>query len=439
MSPRDHRHRSTASTPAVLYHGMSTTGLNSREQLIDERIRTLCLVILASAVVAAGMYELKSILVPFVLALALKYLLTPLIDVLSCKHARCPLKLPRGLAVLLALVLALGTLAYIGTIVAGSIATFTAHADQYGARLHELLKAGLDLERRLERAVGKQASGGSTSERLARLQGQFSKYLSDVSVTGVILSLLASAGHIAEKLLYIMLFLLFMLAGPNGHGADEPAGAAAGAAADGGAEERAEHHVAEPHDHVGAAAEAQIFTYIRGKVSIALLVTVVNSTILYLTGLELWLCFGVLTFLLNFIPNVGAPIAVMLPMPLIALDPSFPPLAVALAFLLPATFATFCKDVLEPLVLGQSTSLQPVAVLLSIMCWGAVWGMTGMVMAVPMTAVLRIYLEGVDHPLPRYFAQLLAGKPAAPKARPAAAGGPTRRATADAAPRTALV
>ena len=66
---------------------------------------------------------------------------------------------------------------------------------------------------------------------------------------------------------------------------------------------------------------------------------------------------------------------------------------------------------LEPLFIGKSTSLQPVAVLLAIMLWGSVWGVTGMVLAVPMTAVMRIYLAHIAHPLPRYFAAVLAGAP----------------------------
>ena len=67
------------------------------------------------------------------------------------------------------------------------------------------------------------------------------------------------------------------------------------------------------------------------------------------------------------------------------------------------------QDILEPLLIGHSTSLQPVAVLLSIMVWGSVWGVTGMVLAVPMTAVARIHLAGLEHPLPRYLAGLLDG------------------------------
>ena len=52
--------------------------------------------------------------------------------------------------------------------------------------------------------------------------------------------------------------------------------------------------------------------------------------------------------------------------------------------------------------------------------WGAVWGVTGMVLAVPITAVLRIRLSHIKHPLPQYVANLLVGE-AEP---PTAAGSP---------------
>ena len=196
--------------------------------------------------------------------------------------------------------------------------------------------------------------------------------------------------------------------------------------------------------------------YIRGKTSISAFVAITNGSILWAVGLDLFLAFGVLAFFLNFIPNVGMFTSVILPMPLIALDPTFSTLQIVLAFAAPLTVGMFAKDVLEPVILGHGTSLHPVCVLLAIMLFGSVWGVTGMVMvsaralpplsvarnttddrpthwhsrraarrtqAVPLTAVLRIYLEAVDHPLPRYMAQVLAG----------------RRTSRDAAQRTELV
>ena len=116
-----------------------------------------------------------------------------------------------------------------------------------------------------------------------------------------------------------------------------------------------------------------------------------------------------LAFFLNFIPNIGMFTSVLLPMPLVALDPAFTTIQIIIAFAGPLLVGSFAKDVLEPIVLGSGTSLHPISVLLAIMVFGSVWGVTGMVMAVPLTAVLRIHLEAIDHPLPRYAAHALAG------------------------------
>jgi AI-2 transport protein TqsA len=129
-------------------------------------------------------------------------------------------------------------------------------------------------------------------------------------------------------------------------------------------------------------------------VAVSLLVAAIDALILWVIGLELWLVFGVVAFWLNFIPNVGMFTSVCLPMPLVLLDPHYSASTIAFAFFGPLAAGLAAKDVLEPLLIGRSTSLQPVAVLLAIMLWGSVWGVTGMVLAVPMTAVARIYLAG---------------------------------------------
>jgi len=181
--------------------------------------------------------------------------------------------------------------------------------------------------------------------------------------------------------MYIVLFLVFMLL----------------------------HKDEEAKDAFTLTVNRQIFVYIRGKTAIAAFVAVTNGVILMFLGVDLFLAFGVLAFFLNFIPNIGMFTGVILPMPLVALDPHFNTWQVWLAFVLPLLVGMFAKDVLEPVVLGKGTSLHPVSVLLAIMLFGSVWGVTGMVLAVPLTAVMRIYLEAVDHPLSRYAASALSG------------------------------
>jgi len=81
----------------------------------------------------------------------------------------------------------------------------------------------------------------------------------------------------------------------------------------------------------------------------------------------------------------------------------------AVAFLGPLLVGSIAKDVVEPLLLGHATKLQPVAVLLCILFFGTLWGILGMVMAVPLTAVTRIILMNVHHPLCRFLAEVLGG------------------------------
>lgn len=161
---------------------------------------------------------------------------------------------------------------------------------------------------------------------------------------------------------------------------------------------------------VAVRVEKQIFNYIRGKASISAYVGLSHALVLWAVGLELWLPFGVVTMFLNFIPNVGGFTAVLLPMPLVALDPAFGPHPTAVAFLVPLANNVFAKDVLEPWLIGSATNLHPVAVLLAILVYGSVWGITGMVMAVPLTAVLRIVVSSVSHPLAQFVGRILSGE-----------------------------
>lgn len=51
--------------------------------------------------------------------------------------------------------------------------------------------------------------------------------------------------------------------------------------------------------------------------------------------------------------------------------------------------------------------LHPVVILLALMIWGTLWGVVGMILAVPLTAILKIYLSAIDHPLAAVAVRLL--------------------------------
>jgi len=349
--------------------------------------------VIALAVVYMAMDRLEEILIPFCLALALSYLLQPLIDCFSCRNSQqCFCKLPRGLAVLLSFMCAVAVLLALGLILFRAMSLFSERSGLYRERMEQVLEGMFTAADTLQATLGSvpstHAGEGANHDAIEEATELVSSFVKDVSITDAILQLLGTAAHVAEDLMYITLFLVFMLA----HAPSE---------------DSARHAVSHK-------VERQIFLYIRGKASIAGFVGLCHSAVLGAVGFELWLPFGVVTFFLNFIPNVGGFGAVLLPMPLIALDPNFGPSQSSLAFLIPLAVNIFAKDVLEPYFIGASTRLHPVAVLLAILIFGSVWGITGMVMAIPLTAVVRIYLSSIAHPLAQALGRILSGEHDAP-------------------------
>uniref|UniRef100_K3WEC1 AI-2E family transporter n=1 Tax=Globisporangium ultimum (strain ATCC 200006 / CBS 805.95 / DAOM BR144) TaxID=431595 RepID=K3WEC1_GLOUD len=124
---------------------------------------------------------------------------------------------------------------------------------------------------------------------------------------------------------------------------------------------------------------------------VALLVTVVYVSL----NVGLAIVWGILTFILNWIPNVGAMIASILPICIIAITPShlMNPMEKILAMGLPMAFHMFVGNFIEPKVFGKKLEMDPVIVILSLSAWGLLWGVVGMMLSVPLTAAAKIMLS----------------------------------------------
>lgn len=139
---------------------------------------------------------------------------------------------------------------------------------------------------------------------------------------------------------------------------------------------------------------------------------VVQFLISLVTGVLVWLAlrvlkvdfavtWGALAFLLNFIPTVGS-IAASVPPILLAFiqyHPNMLPAVLTLLSLLAIQFGI--GNVIAPKVLGDRLNLSPVVVLLSLVFWGWLWGVTGAILSVPLAAAMKIVCENVKalHPI----------------------------------------
>jgi AI-2 transport protein TqsA len=153
--------------------------------------------------------------------------------------------------------------------------------------------------------------------------------------------------------------------------------------------------------------DAKIRKFIVTKFLISAATGIMVGIILGILGLDLALVFGVLAFLLNFIPNVGSVVATLLPLP-VALVQYDSMVMVVLVVVLPGAVQVTMGNIVEPKIMGEGLDLSPVTILLALVFWGLIWGIVGMLLAAPMTAVLRIVLARFT--TTRSVAELLAGR-----------------------------
>ena len=332
-------------------------------EIPDKRLQTICLLTLTIIAVGVALYLLRSVLVPLVLAAFFSIMLSPALAFFSDK-----LKLPRGLALAMTLLLGITALVLLGTLIASSVGEMAAKKDDYLDQARDLVDWFADvmpLERlKLDEAAAEETVKGWMEEAAKKVVGETQSLLGNGAL--------------------VLLFLIFIVLG-------DPRPAASG---------------------VGAEIERSIKSYLATKVVLSAITGIIVGVTLYVLGVDLALVFGVLSFLLNFIPNVGSVIAVLLPLPVILLNPALSVTARICAIVIPAVSQFAIGNIVEPKLMGKSVELDPVVILAALVFWGMLWGLVGALLAVPLTAVLKILLEQIE--ITRPLANILAGRPSRP-------------------------
>lgn len=136
----------------------------------------------------------------------------------------------------------------------------------------------------------------------------------------------------------------------------------------------------------------QVQSYLLLKTLISIGTGLVVWMAALLLGLDFPFVWGLISFLLNYIPSVG-PIFATIPPVLIALL-QFPDnlawVGLILVVLIVIQFSS--GNIIEPQLMGDRLNLNIVVVLLSLFVWGMIWGFVGMVLSVPLTAIINILL-----------------------------------------------
>ena len=159
-------------------------------------------------------------------------------------------------------------------------------------------------------------------------------------------------------------------------------------------------------------AQRELSMYLLTITAINLALGGATAAALYFLGVEDPLLWGSVAGILNYAPYVGAVITALLLM-LVGFGQFSDPMQ---AMAVPGAFVALNLvegQVVTPLLLGRRLSLDPVVIFVGLMLFGYLWGMTGMLIAVPLLACLRIIAQRT--PNGEVIAQLLGD---APKSEP---------------------
>jgi AI-2 transport protein TqsA len=137
--------------------------------------------------------------------------------------------------------------------------------------------------------------------------------------------------------------------------------------------------------------EHSITHYIGLKTLISFISSVICFVALLLFGIDSPLLWAFVVFIMNFIPVIGALLAVILPTLFAMIQFGDINYSLIIFFVL-GTIQTIISNILEPKLMGDSLNISPLVALFALAFWGAIWGITGMIVSVPITVILIILL-----------------------------------------------
>ena len=132
--------------------------------------------------------------------------------------------------------------------------------------------------------------------------------------------------------------------------------------------------------------------WIGGALLSMIVVAVLSAIGLLVLGIPLVLAQSILAGLLNFIPNVGPTLSVVLPMAIALMDKPWKAVAILIIYLL---IQQFESNFLTPYIMAKQVSLLPAITLIAQVIFTTFFGFLGLLLALPLTVVAKIWIERI--------------------------------------------
>jgi len=317
----------------------------------------MMLILASFVIVVAGMKAAESIVVPFLLALFIAIIALPPFLWLQQK------KVPRGLALIIIILVFLAFIFLVGLLIGTSIADFSSRLPFYEQKLQDQTQAAIEWLREKE-----------------FIESDFE--ISSAFNPGVILKIVGDTFNQVSNLFangfLILLTVIFIML----EEASIPV--------------KVKKMVKDPEASLSRiqAVTRNINKYIAIKTAISLVTGLLVYFLLLIIGVDYPLLWAVLAFALNFIPTIGSIIALIPPVLLTIIQFGFgKALIVLIGYVV---INTIMGNILEPKFMGKGLGLSTLVVFLSLIFWGWVLGPIGMLLSVPLTITIKIALDSSE-------------------------------------------
>lgn len=308
----------------------------------------------AAVIVIAGIKTSASMMVPFLLAIFIAILTTPLMNWLTTK------KIPTTLAALLIIVLIIVVAVLIGSFIGSSINDFYGDLPLYEAKLKEQLVhlamwlKGIDIELNVDELL---------------------TYFDPSTAMKMVGKVFAGLGGVLANTFLILFTVIFILLESSTFAG------------------KARRAFGEETSTIQAFTRfsESVQKYLLIKTWMSLGTGATAGILCWILGVEYAVLWALMAFLLNYVPNIGSIIAAV-PAALIALVQ----LGVAEMLILMSGYVVInviFGNVVEPKLMGRSLGLSTLVVFVSLVFWGWILGPVGMLLSVPLTMVMKIALE----------------------------------------------
>lgn len=333
-----------------------------------QKISAYCLIFISLVLFIFVLKTLETILIPFVFALFFTLLLDPLVILMKDK-----LRIPRWLGILIVLILVFGFIYLIGFLVILNINQFMEDSGDFTSKLQGIFTG---LQQWVDNVILSLSRGTHIDFENMNIGESFKGIFGAETIGNSLLT----ASNFVVNFFMVVLYWLFMMAGkPN-------------------LEAQLKKALKKRHiDYEGSMelVKDRIQNYLSTKTLINLGNAVASTILLMAFDIEFAILLGFLIFVLNFIPSGGAVLGTILPT-----------FFAIVQYDLSATFFIFFIILMiiqlsdgyffEPKFVGARLYLSPVFVIISILFWSYVWGITGAFLAVPISGIINIIVSSID-------------------------------------------